>query len=212
VEVKMGKNDLTAFAAAAVFLLVAAFLTVPARLVAHCDTLGGPVVKAARKALETGNVNLVLIWVQKQDEPEIRAAFEKTLAVRKLSSEASEMADMYFIETLVRVHRAGEGAPYTGLKPAGTDLGPVIPAVDRAVEDGSDEALLKILTDTVGGNVRKHFHEILETRKFKPEDIEAGRRFVRNYVIFTHYVEAIHASAMNPPSHGEAAPPAVHEH
>ena len=43
---------------------------------AHCDGLDGPVVMAARKALETGNVNLVLIWVQKASEPEIRTAFE----------------------------------------------------------------------------------------------------------------------------------------
>jgi hypothetical protein len=42
------------------------------RVAAHCDGLDGPVVPAARKALETGDVNLVLIWVQKSDEAEIK--------------------------------------------------------------------------------------------------------------------------------------------
>jgi hypothetical protein len=199
---------------AALILLAAALVCLnPVRLRAHCDTLGGPVIKAAQKALDTGNINPVLIWVQKQAEPEIRAAFEKTLAVRKLGPQAREMADLYFFETLVRIHRAGEGAPYTGLKPADTDLGPVIPAVDKAVEDGSDKALLEILTQAVGENVHKHFQEILETRKFGPDDIEAGRRFVKTYVIFMHYVERIHESALNPAAaHGAEAPAAAHEH
>ncbi|MCI0695091.1 DUF6448 family protein [candidate division KSB1 bacterium] len=46
---------------------------------AHCDGMDGPVAKAAQKALETGNVNHVLIWVQKKDEAKIRKAFEQTL-------------------------------------------------------------------------------------------------------------------------------------
>ena len=104
-------------------MLVAAVLAPqPAR--AHCDGLDGPVVKAAQRALAETNVNLVLIWVQKDEEREIKRAFEKTLAVRKLNAEAKELADLYFFETHVRLHRAGEGAPYTGLKPAGRDLGP----------------------------------------------------------------------------------------
>ena len=90
---------------------------------AHCDTLDGPVIKAARQALETGNVDLVLVWIQPKDEAEIRSAFAKTLEVRKQGDAAKELADMYFFETLVRIHRAGEGFPYTGLKPAGQDPG-----------------------------------------------------------------------------------------
>jgi hypothetical protein len=98
----------------------------PARAFAHCDSLDGPVVKAAQKALATRNPALVFIWVQEKDEREIQQAFEQTLAVRALSPEARNLADRFFFETLVRVHRAGEGAPFTGLKPAGLDLGPAI--------------------------------------------------------------------------------------
>ncbi len=57
----------------------------------YCDGLVGPVVKAAQRALDSGNVNLVLIWVQKKDEVEITKAFEKTLAVRTLGPEAREV-------------------------------------------------------------------------------------------------------------------------
>jgi len=180
-------------------------LIVPSKLLAHCDTMGGPVIKAAQKALETGNVNFVLIWVQKQDEGEIKKAFEKTMAVRQLSPAAKELADMYFFETLVRIHRAGEGAPYTGLKPEGEDLGPVVPVSDKAIEEGSAKALLKLLVDTVQENVPKHFKELMARKKFDENDVEAGRQFVKVYVIFTHYVERIHEAAEGPaPGHGHA--------
>src|ERR1051326_7561606 len=122
-----------------VFVVVVLFmigLFQPNQAIAHCDGLDGPVVKAAQKALESGNVNPVLIWVLKKDEGEIKKAFQKTLAVRKLNPQAKELADMYFFETLVRIHRAGEGEPYTGLKPAGRDLEPAIPAADKAIESG----------------------------------------------------------------------------
>ena len=102
----------------AVLLALVALILLPQNvLFGHCDTMNGPVIKAAEKALETGNVNLVLIWVQKKDEATIKEAFQKTLAVRKLNAEAKKLADMYFFETLVRIHRAGEGVAYTGLKP-----------------------------------------------------------------------------------------------
>jgi hypothetical protein len=184
----------------------------PSGLFSHCDTMGGPVIKAAEKALETGNVNLVLIWVQKNDEAEIKKAFEKTLAVRKLSPQAKDLADMYFFETLVRLHRAGEGAPYTGLKPAGTDLGPVIPASDKAIESGSAKELVKLLVDSVQTNVPKHFQELMARKKYSENDVEAGRMFVKVYVVFTHYVEAIYESAKGPSeAHGGAVSSEVHK-
>ena len=170
----------------------------PNRGFAHCDGLDGPVVKAARKALETGNANLVLIWVQKKDEGEVMMAFQKTLAVRKLNPQAKELADMYFFETLVRIHRAGEGEPYTGLKPAGRDLGPAIPAADKALESGKLEPLLKTLNETVQTEVREKFKAFAAKKKFKPDDVDAGREYIEAYVLFLGYVERIYEAAKSP--------------
>src|SRR5512134_3202926 len=114
----------------------------------HCDAMDGPVVKAATMALEAENVDLVLPFVKADGEEELRSAFEKAIRARK-HPEAREVADLYFFDTVVRVHRAGEGAPYTGLKPAGLDVGPVIPAAEQAIETGDAQGLLAVLTDTV---------------------------------------------------------------
>ena len=168
----------------------------PARALAHCDGLDGPVVKAAQRALETRNSALVLIWVQDKDEREIQTAFEQTLAVRELSPQAKELADRFFFETLVRVHRAGEGAPFTGLKPAGRDLGPAIPAADEAVRNGSVEHLQQLLTGVFQQRLREEFGRVMAAKTFKPDDLAAGRAYINAYVEFIHFVERVYDSMM----------------
>ncbi|HEX5286281.1 MAG TPA: DUF6448 family protein [Polaromonas sp.] len=161
----------------------------------HCDGLDGPVVTVARKALDTGNVNLVLPWVRAEDEGEIRKVFAQARSVRKLGEEAREVADTHFFETLVRIHRAGEGAPFGGLQPAGRDLGPAVPAADKALENGSIEQVEKLLTDAIRNGVHKYFEAALGRRKFDPNDVEAGRAYVEAYVPYVHYVERLWQAA-----------------
>lgn len=163
--------------------------------VGHCDGMDGPVVMLAKKALETGNVNLVLPWVRAQDEGDIREAFNHAVSVRKLGAQARELADTHFFETLVRIHRAGEGAPFTGLKPAGRDLGPAIPAADRALEDGSVDAVLRLVTDAVARGIRERFQAARSKRGFGPNDVEAGREYVEAYVPYIHFVERAYGMA-----------------
>ncbi len=159
---------------------------------AHCDTLDGPVVKTAKQALKMGDVTPVLKWVREEDEKEIRDAFEKTLAVRTKGAEAKELADMYFFETLVRIHRAGEGAPYTGLKPGAT-VDPAIALADKALETGSVNQLVDVLTEAMADGIRERFQHTKEAQKHADDSVEAGREFAEAYVVFTHYVEGLHA-------------------
>lgn len=156
---------------------------------AHCDGMDGPVVKAAIKAIETGNVNYVIIWMQKADEEIIKNAFNKTLVVRKLNKEAKELADMYFYETVVRLHRSGEGEPYAGLKPAGRDLGPAIPAADSSILIESLVPLEKVLSNQIPDQIKDLFNDAISKKNYKVDDIEAGREFVKAYVQFIHFVE-----------------------
>jgi len=180
----------------AVFVLsLLSFFLFPQITSAHCDGLDGPVVTAARKALETGNVNLVLVWVQKGDEETIKKTFEHTLKVRELGEDAKKLADRFFFETLVRIHRAGEGAPFTGLKPAGRDLGPAIPAADDAIETGAPKNLLKILNEAVHSGLHKRFTKVSDLKNYNPDDVEAGREFVKAYVDYVHYAEGIFKAA-----------------
>lgn len=180
--------------------------------IGHCDTMDGPVITLAQKALEQKNVNLVLPWVRPEDEAQIRHAFEHAQAVRELGPQARSLADQHFFETLVRVHRAGEGAPYTGLKPAGLDHGPAVPAADQSLQEGSVEAVLKLLLDAVNTGVRARFQAAMAARGFNPDDVAAGRKYVEAYVGYVHYVEKIWQIAAGSSHHGQHGEHHAHHH
>jgi hypothetical protein len=191
-------------------IMLVLFLAV-GEVFSHCDTMAGPVITDARKALDKGDVKPVLKWVQKADEDQIRKAFDKTLSVRKLSTQAKELADMYFFETLVRIHRAGEGEPYTGLKPADT-IDPAIAAADKAIEAGSVDELAQEIANMVSTGIRQRLGRVSEAKKHVDESAEAGRNYVSAYVEFIHYVEALHATASGAQlHHTESQQPAATE-
>lgn len=182
--------------------LALTLLLAPLPALAHCDSLDGPVVKAAQAAFANGDVNLVLVWVQAKDEGEIRAAFRRAQEVRKLGPEAQKLADTYFFETLVRVHRAGEGAPFTGLKPAGEDFGPALPAGDLALASGDLKPLWQLLNDNLHATLHQRFEAARKAKAFKPGDLQAGRESVAAYVSYIHYVEAVYGAG-SASEHGE---------
>jgi hypothetical protein len=184
--------------------LALSLLLLPGAAGAHCDSLDGPVVLTARASLDKGEVTPILKWVRAADEHEITEDFEKTLAVRGKGPEAKELADHYFFETLVRVHRAGEGAPYTGLKATVAEAGPAVVGADKALETGSVEDLVKLVTQDAAEGIEKRFRRALELKKHAGESVDKGREFVAAYVDYVHHVEGLHAAAASGGHHGEA--------
>jgi hypothetical protein len=187
------------------FLATALMLSGARTAHAHCDTMSGPVVTAARNALDSGDVNLVLIWVQPGDEAAIREEFARARAARTAGGTAQEATDRRFFEALVRIHRAGEGAPYTGIKPGGTDVGPAVAAADRSLAAGSVDDVRAVLTDAVRTGIERHFREVMERKTFDPNDVAAGRAFVKAYVEYTHFAEGLYDRATAATAHHEHA-------
>jgi hypothetical protein len=186
--------------------LVVATLTGVPTARAHCDSLDGPVVVDARLALAEGDVTPVLKWVRADDEAAIRAAFAQTIGVRRLSPAAADLADRFFFETLVRIHRAGEGAAFTGLKPAG-GIDPAIAAADLSLVTGRAEALVRELQQRIAIGLGQRFERAREARAHADHNVDAGRAYVAAYVDFIHYYEALHGLAVRSGTH-EAA----HQH
>ncbi len=184
----------------------------PATASAHCDALDGPVVKAARAALEARNVTTVLAWVPAEREADVRDAFNRTLQVRGFGPEAQALADLWFFETLVRIHRAGEGAPFDGLKPAG-QIEPLVAALDDTLDTGGTvDGLLAKVTAHVSGGVRERYLRARDARAHADESVEAGRRYVAAYVEYQHYVEALHQAALGAGTTHGAEGAAGHQH
>lgn len=169
----------------------------------HCDTMDGPIVVAAREALEAQNVNLILAYVPESGADEVRAAFEKVLRARKGNPAAREVADLYFFETVVRIHRAGEGAPYTGLKPAGLDEGPVIPVAEKAIETGSPDALIGMLADTLRQEVQRRFDHMMHLRGHTPDDVARAREYVEAMLGLEVYSHQLYSAMKADPHTGQ---------
>jgi hypothetical protein len=156
---------------------------------AHCDSLDGPVIRDARVALNEQSLKPVLKWIGPDDEKSLAAAFNDTLEVRKLTPQTRALADKYFFETLVRLHRATEGAPYTGLKPAGS-ASKAAEAADKALAEGSVDALAQKLGENVTRFVTNQFHKTKQG--INAESVSDGRAFVDNYVRYIHSIKEIH--------------------
>ena len=158
----------------------------------HCDTRDGPVVTAAKKAIETGNVNLVLIWVPEEAEGEVKKAFARVIRARKAGKEVQGVADDWFFETVVRLHRAGEGAPYTGLKPAGLDEGPVVPRAEKAIAKGNPEEAISFILHIIEEDLQQRFKIAMEKARYDVNDVAAGRAYVQAYIGFVVYAHHLY--------------------
>ena len=156
---------------------------------AHCDTEDGPAVTDGRRALETGNVNIALKWVHEADESQVRDAFTRAAAVRGLSPEARDLADRYFLDVLVRVHRAGEGAGFDGIKPSGTDVPPQVVAADEALELRRIDPLRGLVADERWAELQRRFDRAVALKDFDVDDLQAAREYVAAYVSFFKYAE-----------------------
>ncbi|ACB76254.1 DUF6448 family protein [Opitutus terrae] len=170
---------------------------------AHCDTLSGPVIIEARQALEAKDITPVLKWIRPADEAEIRSVFERTLKVRGTSAEAASLADEFFFSTLVRVHRAGEGAPFTGLK--ATPEASIEQESDQALETGEIDALAAQLAARLKEQIAHKGAATRALRAHAAHNVEAGRAYVAAYVDYTHFVEAIARLAEAKPSEAHTA-------
>jgi Family of unknown function (DUF6448) len=165
----------------------------------HCDSMDGPVVNAARKALEAADINMVLPYIPESGTAEVESAFKKVMEARKGTPAAREVADLYFFETVVRIHRAGEGAPYTGLKPAGLDQGPVIPVAEQAIKSGSPDRLIAMLTDTLRKEVQHRFNHMLQLRDHPAGDVAREREYVEAMLGLEVYSHQLHSAMKSNP-------------
>jgi hypothetical protein len=153
--------------------------------------MDGPVVKAATAALEQKNVNLIIPWVPKDTENELRKAFEKTLTIRKINNDVKEVADLWFFETAVRFHRLGEGKGFTGLKPSGLDWGPVVPKAESAIENEDPNEVISFLKKVIDEKLSEKFQGVIDNKKFDINDTENARIYVHkmlDFILFSHHL------------------------
>lgn len=171
-----------------IFVLMMLVLSINAAF-AHCDTMEGPLIKDAQKAISQNNVKIVLKWVPESNETEIKDAFNQSLKVRVLSPDAEKLADHSFFETLVRIHRASEGVPFTGVKPVGTPIDPKVAAADKALAEGNLSTVKDLIPEKDVPELTKRFEKVMSLKNFDVNDVNAGREFIEAYVQYFKFAE-----------------------
>lgn len=170
---------------AAVGIMVMSPLTASA----HCDTMEGPTVADGFKAMDTNNINYVLKWVQPKYEKEITEKFNLSMKVKDLSPNAKVLAEQYFFSELVRVHRAGENAPFDGLKPYGTPIDEKVKAADKSIEVGNLSPLEGLIEKEKMPELKERFERVMSLKNFDVNNVEAGREYIEAYVMFFKFAE-----------------------
>lgn len=182
-----------------IFLVVAAFCVGSAW--AHCDRINGPVADDAREALETKKFEVAAKWVGKEQEKKLRTVYEETLPVFQMGGKARNLAEQYFIETTIRLHRAAEGFPYTGVKPA-SPLPEDIAAAEKALDTGNLEPVSNLLASEMRTKLQDLFKQVREAKKHKQQSLSAGREWVDAYVRYVIYVHGLYQTIQAGPEHG----------
>lgn len=169
----------------------------------HCDSLDGPVVKAARAALAASNVDLLLPYVKAESERELSVAFALAQRAREQGGAASEVAERDLFETAVRLHRAGEGEAFTGLKPAGLDVGPIIPVAEHAIEAGSPDELEHALVEELRHEIEHRFEATRRALPHTGASVAETRTFVEAMLGLQVWAHGVHLALAAQP-HGES--------
>ncbi|MDW7672882.1 MAG: DUF6448 family protein [Bacillota bacterium] len=191
-------------------MAVLMILALPKKASAHCDTMDGPTAIDGMKALETKNINHALKWIMPEGEEELANIFQLSLKVRELNDDAKEVADRYFLENLVRIHRAGEGAPYTGLQPAGVPIDEKVAAADKCIEIGNLLPLEGLASPEEMPELEKRLHKALALKDFDVNDVQAGREYIEAYVSFFKFAEGEDHDHGH--GHAHEAAETLHEH
>ena len=191
-------------------IVVVLLLLNPNVLFAHCDTMDGPVIKESLTALDKGDVTPLLKWVHKENEAEVKDSFAKAVALRKKGPEEKEVADQYFLNTIVRIHRIGEGASFTGIKPAGS-MEPIEAMTDNSIESGSTDDLISKIDAHLNKEIKGRFDKVMAKKKHMNESVEAGREYVDAYVDYIHYIVRVHSAMVGAVSSCDMAGKAEHK-
>lgn len=171
--------------------LVAAgmFLLAPVTADAHCDTMDGPAVKDAIKAMDSGNVNYALKWVQPKNEAEVSRAFRMSMKVKDINADTKNLAEQYFFEILLRDHRAGEGVAFDGVKPHGWPVDERVKAADQSIALGNLEPLKGLVEPDKWPELQRRFQKVMSLKDFDVNRVEEGREYIEAYVQFFKFAE-----------------------
>ena len=152
------------------------------------DEMQEPVEKAAKMALETGNVNYILIWLPEESENTLKNLLEKTRCVRSSRMNMQNQVYDWYFATVNRFFNANRYPDYLTTQFGGLAEKPLVLKVDKAIESGDFEEIRDIIPVTHEADAKQRFQHIMDMRNYPVNNIAAGRAYVSAFFDFNRYV------------------------
>jgi Family of unknown function (DUF6448) len=154
----------------------------------------GPVTKAARESLETGNASCILIWIPEESENTLKNLLERACCARSTRQDGLNRTAEWYFETVNRLHVAGHGLNNLSISTKTPEEKAIILLVQRACESGNFEDIATGIPDAPAGELRQRFEDLMKKRDSYCEDnCIAGRRYVSAFVDFITFVNNLHS-------------------
>ena len=158
------------------------------------DVMQGPVVKAAKMSLETGNVNYVLIWLPEESENSIKNLLEKTCCKHSSKMNMQNQAYDWYFATVNRFFSASRSRDYLTVQFGGLSEKPLVLKVDKAIESGNFEEIRDIIPVSHEADAKQRFQHIMNMRNYPVNNIQSGRAYVSAFFDFARYVHNLSSS------------------
>jgi hypothetical protein len=149
-----------------------------------CNQHDGPVTRAAKRALETGNAQYILIWIQKESENTVKNLLERACCERTTRKDSHQRTTDWFFETVNRLHSAYYGPCNLDISTKSREEKEIILLVERACESGNVEELLTIIPDASAVEMRQCFEDVMKKRDYGGKNSAAGRVYISAVVDF----------------------------
>jgi hypothetical protein len=153
----------------------------------------GLLMRAARRALETGNADHILIWVPAGSENTLKNLHEKACCEHTIRTGRKNPAADWYYRKACCFHASWCG-PHDLDSAAKTPEGKkIISLVEQACESGSLAEITMVMPATAREKLQQQFDDLRQKQTFSPEDICAGRRYVEALSGFTALVKELRA-------------------
>jgi hypothetical protein len=156
----------------------------------------GPVISAAKRALETGNAHYILIWIPEESENTVKNLLEKAYCERYTQKNAyNHIVDWYF-ETINHLHSVHYGPYNLTISTKAPEEKTIIFLVERTCESGNFEEITTVIQDTPSGEMRQRFNDVMKKRNYGVENIAAGRVYVSAFTDFIAFVNNLRSGSL----------------
>jgi hypothetical protein len=159
------------------------------------DEMQGPVVKAAKMALETGNVNYILIWLPEESENTLKNLLEKTCCTRSSRMNMKNRAYDWYFEMVNRFFNIGRPRDNLTIR-GGLAEKPLDLKVDKAIESGNFEEIRDIIPVTHEADAKQRFLHVMNMRNYPVNNIAEGRAYVSAFFDFNRYMHDLYSGIL----------------